>query len=159
MSVTTYDPGNVKLSFNGIQMSGFADGTFIEVAPAEPRSKTQVSADGKHVTRVKSRNHAGTMTVTFVDGSESNAFLSAMDKIDGEGVNVIFSVALEDNVNTEIFGASCWIEEAPSRTFGKEGGTSAWKIGLANYVNLVSAQSPNMLAIVGTVANLIEDIF
>jgi len=159
MSVTTYDPGNVKLTINGIQMSGFADSSFIEVAPAEPRSSTKVSADGKVVTRVKSRNRAGSMTVTFLDGSESNAFLATLDKLDDEGVNVIFAVAMEDNVNTEIFASSAWIEEAPTRTYGKESGTSAWKFGIANVSHIVSPQSANMLAIVGTVANLIEDIF
>ena len=55
MSVYTYDPKAVILTVGGIPISGYSEGTFIDVTRNEPTWNLVVGADGL-VTRGKTNN-------------------------------------------------------------------------------------------------------
>jgi hypothetical protein len=159
MSTYTYDPGKVSCSTAGVKLSGYADGTFIEAARSEPLSSTKVSADGSVVTRVKSRNRSGSLTLTLLAESESNAYLDKLRALDEFGGNSVFPMVIDDGNGTEIFSATAWIEELPSYSYAKEGGTRAWKFGLSDMIPVTTPVSSAWQAIVATAEDIIEDIF
>ena len=47
MTVKTYDPSNVIIIVGGASASGYADGTFIEIAADDKRFNKTVGADGE----------------------------------------------------------------------------------------------------------------
>ena len=64
MSVRTYDPREVIITIGGVPMSGFSDGTFLEIARSEPTWNMVVGADG-YTTRGKTNNFSGQVTITL----------------------------------------------------------------------------------------------
>ena len=130
MSVKTYDAKNVIITIAGVPMSGFSDGTFLEVVRNEPTWTTVVGADGL-VTRSKTNNLTGTLTLTLKQSSPSNDVLSgllAVDELTNQGV---FPVLIKDlSGNSIYFSANAWITQYPSSTFGKEVSDRQWVLSL-----------------------------
>lgn len=78
MSVKSYDPGRVSLILFGQRMSGFADGSMIEVSRTTAARSSVAGADGE-VCVVESRDDRATVKVTLLQSSVSNAILSAAE--------------------------------------------------------------------------------
>ena len=130
MSVRTYDPKNVIVTVAGIPMSGFSDGTFLEVDRNEATWNTVVGADG-FVTRGKTNNFTGTMTLTLKQSSPSNDVLSGLLAID-EATNVgVFPILVKDlSGNSVYFSANAWITQYANSTFGKDINDRQWTLML-----------------------------
>ena len=128
--VRTYDPASVVCSIAGIVMSGYTEGTFIEVVRDEPTWSKIIGADGL-VTRGKTNNFSGTLTLTLKQSSPSNDVLSGLLAID-EATNVgVFPVLIKDlSGNSTYFGARCWINQYPSSTFGKDISDRVWSLSM-----------------------------
>lgn len=132
MSVRTYDPKSVIITIGGVPMSGFSDGTFLEVNRDEATWNKVVGADG-YVTRGKTNNFTGTITLTLKQSSPSNDVLSgfmAADEISNVGIVPILIKDLSGN--STYFSAQGWIQQYPSSTFGKEINDREWTIALAD---------------------------
>jgi len=132
MSVRTYDPKSVIITIGGVPMSGFSDGTFLEVNRDEATWNKVVGADG-YVTRGKTNNFTGTITLTLKQSSPSNDVLSgfmAADEISNVGIVPILIKDLSGN--STYFSAQGWIQQYPSSTFGKEINDREWVIALAD---------------------------
>jgi len=71
--IKTYDPKDVKVTFNGVELTGFADGTFISVDPAAPDS------DRTAFTRAKVRD--GTCTFTLLQEGQSDLVEKVYDDV------------------------------------------------------------------------------
>lgn len=132
MAVRSYDPKNVLVSIGGVPMSGFADGTFLEVSRDENAFTKVTGADG-FTSRVKSNNRGGLMTLTLLETSPSNDVLSAyaaLDEISGTG---IVPVLIKDVSGTSLyFSATGWVQKLPDSTFGKDINNRAWTLDLAD---------------------------
>lgn len=86
--LATFDPASVVISFGGIPLSGFADGTFLEITADNPQFTKTVGADG-YTTRTKSNNYGAQVTITLAQSSPSNDILTSFlnaDRIDNQGV-------------------------------------------------------------------------
>lgn len=131
MAVYTYDPSQVIIAFSGVPLSGFTDGTFCEIVRDEATWVKTVGADGI-VTRGKTNNRSGTLTVTLKQSSPSNDVLSGFmiaDELSNKGV---FPVIVKDLSGTSIyFAAQGWISAFANSTFGKEISDRSWIISLA----------------------------
>ena len=66
-TVSTYDPKEVVVTFGAIPLDGYADGTFVEVAPAGEAFARHVGADGE-VSRSKSNDNTHDVTLTLKSG-------------------------------------------------------------------------------------------
>lgn len=77
----TYDPAQVNLVIGGQLITGFMDGTFIQVSREEDSWLPQVGADGE-VARARNANKMGRIVVTLMQTSPSNDVLSAMHNTD-----------------------------------------------------------------------------
>lgn len=127
-TVRTYSPNQVIVLVSGVPMSGFADGTFVEVAPSADLSTMQVGADGE-VARSISSNKTCTVTITLQQTSPSNDVLSGMIEIDSLTGGVLFPVTVMDLRGRTMFAASqAWINQRPTLTFGQEVADRAWTL-------------------------------
>jgi hypothetical protein len=74
MATYQYDPAQVIVALGGTTISGYADGTFVEVAFDEQQWNKVTGADGA-TQRSKTNNYTGTITLTLLNGAASNDFL------------------------------------------------------------------------------------
>lgn len=142
MAHNDYDPKQVVISWNGIVIDGFADGTYISVERNEDMFALTVGADGE-TTRTKTNNRSGRITVTLMQTSSANALLAAAHNLDDQtGVNN-GPFLMEDLLSgTIIFGANTWITKMPVVEKGKEASNREWvfeSADLQEQLNLTSA--------------------
>jgi hypothetical protein len=159
MATVTFDPGKFALNISGVLISGFDDGTFIEVSRNVAIAETKVSADGKETARVQRRNKSGTMTVTLLATAEANSYIDGLRQLQEAGTLTDFPIGIDDATNTEIFAAEAWIQELPSYSYGVEVGSRAWTFGLANINYVVTPQTTAWSTIKNTIGDIVTDIF
>ncbi len=131
MSFNTFDFGQVKVSFKGIMITGFAQDSSINVERTADAFTMVAGATGD-ITRVRNRDKSGMVTLTLMAESASNDLLSAAaleDEIFGTGVGELF---IEDkNGNTIIAAPQAWIQKMPATGFAGEASTREWVIACA----------------------------
>lgn len=76
-----YDPTLIKVYAGGILMKDFGEDTMVKVTRAEDMRSTTVGADG-NVTVNKSANNTGTLEITIMNNSASNAVLKGLSRLD-----------------------------------------------------------------------------
>ena len=132
MSVKTYDPKAVLVIFAGIPIEGIADGTFVTAVRDNPAFTSLVGSDGEGA-RALSNDTSGTITLTLLQTSISNALLSAVINVDentGDGVGPFL---LKDNSGTTLLAAeSAWIEKTADAEYGREISNREWVIKTDN---------------------------
>lgn len=141
MAVHTYDPSEVIITIGGVPMSGFTDGTFLEIIRNEATWNTVVGADGI-VTRGKTNNRSGTMTITLKQSSPSNDVLSGFliaDELTNAGVVPVLVKDLSGN--SIYFSAQGWISQFAGSTFAKEITDRSWTVTLADVDIFVGSNS------------------
>ena len=120
----TYDPSLVDVIFAGRRLDGFGEDTFIEIAKEAPAWSDKVGVDGE-VTRSKSLDRRATITITLMQTSESNDWLSSLYTSDRNAANGsgVGSFRLADRSGNTVFeSAKTWIMEEPDPAFGREAG-------------------------------------
>jgi hypothetical protein len=126
MALSTYDPLYVLVSFKGIPISGYADGTFIKAERNEAAYTQKVGASGE-VCRARSRNMTGKVTLTLLASSPVNDLLSACYMLD-EATNAGFGSFFikELNGSTVCMAPVSYVEKLPSVEYAKEVGQREW---------------------------------
>lgn len=130
MAVLTYSPGDTALSVGGNLITGFADGTFIAVEREVDAMTKVVGADGE-VSRTRSANYSGMLTLTLKQTSDANRILGTyllQDEEDGSGV---FDLQLNDNLGNKIFAAEGWIRKGANHELAEEQTNREWIIDMA----------------------------
>lgn len=124
--VKTYDPRKMIISFGGIPITGFADGTFIQVTTNTDSFTKKIGADGE-VGRSRGNDDTSEVTITLIQTSQSNTYLSgihAADKLTNSGA---FPLLITDLLGkTLFFWDSAWIKKLPDFEAGKEISDRAW---------------------------------
>ena len=159
MATLTFDPGKFALNVSGVLISGFDDGTFVEVSRNVAMSETKVSADGKEVARVQRRNKSGTLTITLMATADANAYLDGLRQLQERGELNYFPIGIDDGTNSEIFSANGWIQEVPSYSYGTEVGSRQWIFGLSEIDYVITPQTTAWTTIKNTVSSIVTDIF
>lgn len=128
MALNNYDPTRVTLSFKGVLITGFAADTFILAERAEDTFSTDVGAQGD-VTRIRSRNKTGSVTVTLMAGSPTNDRLSAIiaeDELVGTGYGAMLMKDL--NGTTLCSSAFAWLRRPANVERGSGASNVEWVI-------------------------------
>ena len=126
MSVKTYDPGQVSVTFGPIILSGFGDGEQIMVEPNVESFTLLMGAQGEGA-RTRSRDKSARVTVRILQTSETNDLLSAVQNLDRAAGEGIFPLMVKDNGGRSIHLAeSAWIVAPPSAAYGAEAGVREW---------------------------------
>ncbi len=131
--LTNYHPDKVILSFKGINITGYAEGTFIEVERAEDAFMEYVGSLGE-VCRTRNLNRLGTVTLTLMATSAVNDALTAIAVQDEDG-SIIETGALQlkdGNGNMKCDAPEAWIKKMPKVERAKESGTVQWVITCAS---------------------------
>lgn len=130
MAVQTYSPGDTALIIGGNLITGFADGTFITVEREVDAMTKIVGADGE-VSRTRSANYSGMLTLTLKQTSDANRILGTyllQDEEDGSG---IFDVLLTDNLGNKLFASEGWCRKGANHELGAEQSNREWTIDMA----------------------------
>lgn len=124
-----YDPGLYIVTFAGVIIRGFAEGSMIKIERAKDSYSMSVGAGGD-VVRVKSRDRTGSVTVTLQSASPSNDALSAIIIADelgstiNAGVGALFVKDL--NSNTVAAATNAWIRKITNVEAAMEHTSREW---------------------------------
>ena len=130
MSVRTFDFKQVIVTVGGVPLSGFSEGTAIEIVRNQPTWSLIVGSDGL-VTRGKTNDFTGTLTLTLKQSSPSNDVMSAFLAIDEATNSGVVPVLVKDlSGNSIYFSARAWITQYPNSTFGKDITDRTWTMSL-----------------------------
>ena len=130
--VKTYNPSRVVVVMNGFSISGFADGTFVNITMQNDGITSQVGADGE-IARAISTDRRCTVTITLQQTSPANDFLSGMFSMDVLTCGGLLGpLLIQDLCGETIFQASkAWVVKPADVEFGKEIMTRALQIETA----------------------------
>jgi hypothetical protein len=112
-----------------VPFGGYADGTFVEIAPNDADGfKKKVGADGE-VSRSKSSDNTHQITVTLLQSSDTNAYLSGIRNADKLTGRSILPLAINDLSGGSMgFWPQAWIKGDPTWSYGKEDTERQWII-------------------------------
>ena len=134
MAFRNYDPAQVVVTFKGIDVVGYMDGTFVTADRTEDGFETTVGAGGD-VTRVRSRNRSGLVTVSLKAEAPVNDELSAVaeaDELDGSGVGTLTVSDL--NGTTLLEAESAWIQKIPLVEYADTASGREWVFSCAELI-------------------------
>lgn len=132
--VMNYDPGQVRLSVGPVRVTGYADGTFVEVEQVEDTWKSKVGAGGE-VTRTRMRNQLGKVKFTLQGSSPCNDLLMALftrDKAQPTQFGIGPFSMRDGNGTTVCFGQVSWIVKPPKVEGAKEAPDREWDLEVAS---------------------------
>ncbi len=128
LELHTYDPLQIVIVFKGLRIQGYADGTYVKVSRSVDTWADQVGADGQ-MTRVRTRDQSGTITLTLVAASQSNKDLALLALEDEQFGNGVGTASIRDLNGLDLHkGESGWIKKPPEAEYGKDAGTREWVI-------------------------------
>jgi hypothetical protein len=126
LGVGTYDPESIVITFGSVVMSGYAEGTFVNIERSGARFEKRMGADGS-VDRINKRARDFTVTLTLMQSSPINDVLSSLSDIDAETNTGKKPMTVKDLSGTTLFFApESWIETDPSIEFGDSLGNREW---------------------------------
>ena len=120
MALRTYDPKKVIVIVGVVPIGGFADGSFITVSRANDTFSKVSGADGV-VSRAKSNDKSGEISITLSQTSPSNDVLSLIAQADELTNNGVVPIWIRDSSGrTNLLSAFAWVRKPPDVEFGKE---------------------------------------
>lgn len=141
MSLSTYVPEKVSVSIAGHIVSGYAEGSFVEVDYTNDRISMSKGADGE-TARVITSDDSGSVTIRLLQTSLSNDVLSALYLADITSHSGLFPLTVkDDNGNTKIFSDAAWVKKLPTTSFGNELEDREWVIDCASLTVFVGGNS------------------
>lgn len=128
MAFYTYDSSKLSIVINGIPIDGFADGTVVTVERDEDSFTKMVGTDGE-VTRSKTNNKSGSVTLTLTQSSKSNRDLTGIFVLDEKTGNGVGPFLMKYKNGLSLYSAeNCWIRKPPSAEWGREATNREWII-------------------------------
>lgn len=128
MAIKSYSPDTVSVVVGVLALSGFADGTFVQIEPMTDGVSSQSGADGE-VARAISLDQRHTITITLQQTSPANTYLSGLADADRiSGGNGVVAIAVTDLRGETLFGGTGWVVKKATATYSKEIETREWQI-------------------------------
>lgn len=126
MGLLNYDPKAVVVTYQGVNVTGYQDGTFIEVERAADSFTKHVGSGGQ-VARSKSADRSGKITLTLMAVSPTNDLLSALLILDETSGLNYGSFQLKDlHGNLKCQAHETWIMKAPKVERAEKTGSVVW---------------------------------
>lgn len=128
----TYNPKEVTVIINAHNVTGFAEGEFINYVREVPSFTHNTDLHG-NTTRAKSGNDTGILTLTLSQASNSNDILSNYYNVDKLQATGLFAISMRDARGTTLVSSlGAWAEDITPITFADTVGTRTWRIILSN---------------------------
>lgn len=116
----TYSPKKVIVTFKGVPLTGYADGTFVTVDKAADDFSLSIGGDGE-AARAQSADESGSVKLVLLQTSASNDYLSnclRADKLTGIGYGPL-QVADLSGRSIAVAGEA-YVNKPATVEFGKE---------------------------------------
>ncbi len=129
---STYNPRKVVVTFCGKLITGFADGSMIEVTHTSDAFTMQSGGDGE-VARPPSPDHTGPVKPSLQHTSASNDTLTAQlaaDRLTNLGTGPL--MIKDGSGRTLVSSPEAWIKKSADVGLAKELGTRDWTIDCAD---------------------------
>lgn len=130
-----YDPGRFVIVVKGVQIQGYAPGTFIKVARDSDAFKDKSGAGGD-IVRTKSRDHRGSFTITLLQTSPSNDYLQTLQTTDEEadsGLGSVGASGVKDLNGTSFAHAeNTWVLKPADMERADDAGNVEWVVRAAD---------------------------
>lgn len=124
--VKTYASDQVVLIVGGVPLSGYADGTFVEIEQLGDGTSSQSGGDGE-IARSFSPDKRYQVTFTLQQTSSSNDVLNGLLAADEVTRKGLFPVLIEDLSGRTVFGAAqAWVNKRPNAALSKAVENRAW---------------------------------
>lgn len=134
MAVRTYDPAKITFIYAAKIITGFADDSSIVVERMTDTWNDSVGTDG-YVTRARSNDNRGTITLQLAQTSPSNDDLQALALADELTGKASAECLLRDaSGRTICSGDSAWIVKPPQVEFGRSITNRTWVLRVANLI-------------------------
>lgn len=140
----THDPAKIQFIADGVQIDGFAPGTFLNIEYSNDMWTTTVGADGQWA-RSKSNDESAEITCTLMPGSSGNAKLEALRQLDAVDNRGVFPLMIKDpHSNTVHVSEGAYVKKAPTSVYAGEVQGKAWVIGTGRLksINGSSTETP-----------------
>lgn len=128
MTMKTYDPASVVVTFGVLQLQGFAEDSIVEAERNTDTFTIKKGVDGEG-TRTRNVDRSGRVTVRLMQSSESNLALSALmeaDEISANGVGILPLLVKDNSGNSLVFAARAWIVKPPKTSYGPAPEAREW---------------------------------
>ncbi|WP_461246465.1 phage structural protein [Treponema sp. R6D11] len=132
----TYDPKKVVVTFAGVTISGYMDGTFVNVAPGGEAFEKHKGADGS-IDRVNKSEFGFRVTLTLKQTSPINPILAGLLNVDKLTNAGIATLLIQDLNGSGILTApQAWLVQDPESDWSDSMSGREWIIdtGLATYI-------------------------
>jgi len=132
MKTRGYDPALVILTVDGVDISGFADGTFVNVSRNVDAFELSVGADGES-TRAKSNNRSGKFAFTLQQTSPSNDYLNSLANSDEQSNQGVVPVQVKDAGGNSLHSAEkAWVLKKADAGYSKTTENREWVLETGN---------------------------
>lgn len=132
MEVKTYSADQVTILVGPHIVTALADGTFIQIEENGDGVTSVAGADGE-VARSMSTDPRKKVTLTVLQTSDSNDYLSNLYHLDKTTKNATVPITIKDLRGTTMFAAStAWITKMANVEFGKDVGSREWTFETAD---------------------------
>lgn len=121
--VKTYDPKKMIVIFGGIIISGYDEGTFINVETEGDGINAIIGCDQEIVRSIDPSSVLKTVTVTLLQSSSSNDKLSSIVDRDNQSGDGIMPLVIKDLTGTSfMISDQAWITKKPNLQRGQKAG-------------------------------------
>lgn len=128
----TYNAKKVVMSFGSHMVSGYADDSFVTIAPAGDGVTMKQGCDGE-IVRSVSPNDTYTVKLELLSYSPTSSWLQNQynkDQANGDGD---FSITIKDLTGGMLFNSeAAWVTKPAERGYGKEANNRSWEIQTAS---------------------------
>lgn len=139
LSVRTYDPKQIIVTFGAYQLTGYAEGTFVKIARNGAAFEKQKGADGS-VDRVNKNALDYTVTLTLKQTSPNNPILSGLLLADQLSNSGVLPLTIKDLGGSALFtAAQAWVSKDPDAEFSDGLSSREWTFETGIAANLVGS--------------------
>jgi len=131
-SARTFNLAQCQFIVNGLPIEGFGESDAAVWAPDEDLYTKVVGADGE-VSRARTNNYSGSLTITLMSTSKSNDVMNALmilTKLISAGD--MAAILIQDLGSPDrFFGQKCWLKREPDMSFGRDVTERTWTFDVA----------------------------
>lgn len=131
--IKTYDPAVVSVIVGGLNITGFAPGAMIELAPDDPQWRDDYGVDGESA-RWRNLNPFDTLTLNMMQSSNGNLILSNLLNADIASQAGILPVLITDDntsgIKSTYLSTRGWIAGPPRIGFAGSPTARSWALRL-----------------------------
>ena len=132
-SLWQYDPSRIVAVWNGLILSGYADGTFIDIERRKPAFEIYVGTTGA-AARCRTRDDTAKATITLLAQAPVNELLIVMAYDDANDWQGVSPFKLKDlNGSIVAFAVEAWPVKVPKVTRSKQADVMVWEFAMSDF--------------------------